>query len=145
MKICSIDEIYTKAISLLKMTKMFELNKHARIVSNAIYSKMHYDMRLYLVVENEYMLRVYERGKIIIQYKTSDVDEALYWQLLQIIGEISYEEIKDKDYPNWSIKENERKSFEEKVFNDIGGKYYSWYKRGRNLYNFDNLEFSNMM
>lgn len=141
MSIYNVNEIYTKAISLLKMTKIFEVNKHERIVSNAIYSTMHYDMILYLVVEDEYMLRVYERAKIIIEYKTRDVDEALYWQLLQIAREISCEEIKYKYYSDWKVREDNRKNLVEEIFNDIGGKYYSWYKRGRNLYNFDDLEF----
>ena len=140
MRIYNIDEIYTKAISLLKMAKMFDLNEHARIVSNAIYSKIHYDMNLYLVVETEYMLRVNERGKIIIEYRTRDIDETLYWELLRITWEIAYKAIKDDN--DFKIENRNRKNFEEKIFEDIGGKYYSWYKRGRNIFNFDSSEFS---
>jgi len=66
----------------------------------------------------------------------------LYWQLLQIAREISCEEIKYKDYSDWKVIEDNRENFVEEIFNDIGGNYYSWYKRGRNLYNFDNLEFT---
>lgn len=140
MKIYNIDEIYTKVISLLKMTKIFDLNNHTKIVSNAIYSKMHYDMNSYLEIENEYILRVNERGKIIIEYRTKDIDEALYWELLEIVCGISFEVIKD-DY-DWQIKNTNMKKLEEKIFEDIGGKYYNWYKKERNIFNFDSPEFS---
>lgn len=142
MRIYNIDEIYTKAVSLLKMTKMFDLNEHARIVSNVIYGKIHYDMNLYLVVENEYMLRVNERGKIIIEYRTRDIDETLYWELLRITWEIAYEAIKDDNDLEIENRNRKRKKIVEIFFEDIGGKYYSWYKRGRNIFNFHSSEFS---
>lgn len=136
MRIYNIDEIYTKTISLLKTTKVFDSNKHNKIISNVIYSKMHYDMNPYLVIENEYILRVNERGNIIIEYRTKDIDEALYWELLNIAWDISCEVIKDDI--DWKIKQTNRKKLEEKIFKDIGGKYYSWYKKERNIFNFDN-------
>lgn len=139
MRIYNIDEIYTEAISLLKITKMFDLNEHGTIVSNVIYSKMHYDMIPYLVVENEYMLRVNERGNIIIEYKTRDIDDALYWELSQIAWEISCKTIKDDN--DWKIQNTNRKDLVEKIFEDIGGRYYSWYKKDRNIFNFDSSEF----
>lgn len=140
MKIYNIDEIYTKAISLLKMTKIFDLRKHTQIVSNAIYCRMHYDMIPYLEVENEYLLRVNERGKIIIEYRTKDIDEVLYWELLKIAWDISCEVIKDDK--NWQVIDSNRKKIVENIFEDINGKYHVWYKDGRNIFNFNDSEFS---
>lgn len=141
MKIYNIDEIYTEVISLLRMTKIFDLDEHTKIVSNTIYSTMHYDMNPYLVVENEYILRVNERGKIIIEYRTKDIDEALYWILLEISWNISCKVINcDND---WKIQNSNRKTLVEKLFKDICYKYYDWYKRDRNIFNFNNSDFYN--
>lgn len=82
-----------------------------------------------------YYLKVAERGRPVIEYCVTDLREAVYWILLQLV-ERAIQETGPKEIKNYKEWEWQKKERMLAYFDKMNSDYRQWYAEGRNLWRF---------
>lgn len=132
------EDIITKASMLLMKIKVYSPAKYYKHICR-FFDSTRYDMELHIKIINnsQYSLFAYERGALVYEYRTKNVDEIIFSVVNNIIGIMVQDETDrlcaDENGALYYTDEvrNYSKALEDLYFSMIGGIYNEMHKQGK--------------